>query len=152
MTSIQISKSCVRILFDHYNPCVTISSFLRRLGPQSHETLDLASCGIPLSSPIDCFTIDPICQLLKPVMVIDRASFFLKFAFLKYTNAGFRPQTLFFLMLSLTFDVSFGSQQPRARRNISPPPGTSTTFTERDLLNACTCSVSFIFVNLPFSS
>ena len=84
MTSTQIiKKSCVSILFDHYNSSVTIFSFLRRLGPQSHETLDLASGGIPLSSPIDCFTVDPICQLLKPVVAIDRTSSFLKLAFLK---------------------------------------------------------------------
>ena len=105
---------------------VTIFSFLRRLGPQSHETLDLASGGIPLSSPIDCFTVDPICQLFKPVVAIDRTSSFLKLAFLKYANAELSPQTLSFLMLILVFNVSFGSQQPRARRNISPPPGTST--------------------------
>ena len=81
MTSTQIiKKSCVSILFDHYNSSVTIFSFLRQLGLQ---TLDLASGGIPLSSPIDCFTVDPICQPLKPVVAIDRTSSFLKLAFLK---------------------------------------------------------------------
>ena len=176
--SIQISKSCVRILFDHCDSCVTIffhTNIKIKIIWANYLTIAiLVTIFFFISSttwtaeswwdPWPCFlwhtpllsnwlfhyrSYLPASQACDGVW---QSLFFLKFAFLKYTNAEFSPQTLSFLMLSLTFDVSFGSQQPRARRNIFPPPGTSTTFTERDLLDACTCSVCFIFVNLSFSS